>query len=83
MYLCFEISRGSDQARDILFRGLAKIPYAKSYIILGFAKLAQMLSFDELENLYRHLDDKELRIHMNITELIAERRGRLGSAGTT
>jgi hypothetical protein len=77
MYLYFEISRGSDQAKDVLFRGLAKIPCAKWYIILGFSKLAHMLSFDELENLYRHLDDKELRIQMNITEWIAERKGRL------
>jgi hypothetical protein len=81
MYLCFEISRGGDHAKDVLFRGLAKIPCAKWYIILGFSKLAHMLSFDELESLYRLLDDKELRVHMNITELIAGKSGELTRSG--
>jgi hypothetical protein len=79
MYVYFELPKSRERAKEVLFRGFASLPWAKWFTMIGFLRLADILTFDEMQSLYGNFEDKELRLHMNIDELIEEQREALAS----
>ncbi|EKG12592.1 protein of unknown function DUF1740 [Macrophomina phaseolina MS6] len=59
-------------AKRTFFRGLLHVPYSKSYIMLAFEHLAGEMDFKELRSVYNTLQEKELRVHVEIEEELEE-----------
>lgn len=70
LYLC-SISEHA-AAKRVYFRGLLHTPYSKAYIMLAFEQLADEMDFKELRSVYNTLQEKELRVHIDIEEELDE-----------
>jgi hypothetical protein len=69
-YVYFERSRGTiESLRDVIHRGLSSLPWSKAFIMISLSILSNMkASFEELRNIYQVLEDRELRVHINIID---------------
>ena len=73
LYLQFEISLGHTQkVKDVLLRGMAKLPWVKSLILLGLSALTGKVGLKELRNIHRVMEDRELRTHVNLIDVFEE-----------
>lgn len=59
-------------AKRVFFRGLLHLPYSKAYLMIAFAHLVDDLDFKELRSVYNTLQEKELRVHVEIEEEIED-----------
>lgn len=77
-YTLYELSMNeAKRAKKVFLRGLTKLPWCKAYMMLAFSRLRDAMSFDELRKVYNAMVEKELRIHVDIQEVlerIEERR---------
>ncbi|KAJ5679854.1 hypothetical protein N7462_008098 [Penicillium macrosclerotiorum] len=89
LYILFEIERARDikAAKAVFFRAIRACPWSKQLVMLGFERLRgdltgplqqsrpeDGLTFDELQDLYRVLDSRQLRIHIDILPQLREVR---------
>ncbi|KAK2757596.1 hypothetical protein FQN54_004565 [Arachnomyces sp. PD_36] len=75
LYVLFEISQGrADLARQAFYRGVRACPWAKALVMVAFTHLrqARMMNFEELRKVYNILVEKELRIHVDIEEILED-----------
>jgi hypothetical protein len=77
LYVLFTLrddtSHGNVAAKSIFLRGLRCLPWCKPYIMLAFTtRLRLLLNFEELRNVYRVLVEKELRLHVDLEEVLDE-----------
>ncbi|KAF9639139.1 protein of unknown function DUF1740 [Lasiodiplodia theobromae] len=70
LYLVSTADRAA--AKRVFFRGLLHLPYSKAYLMLAFAHLVDDLDFKELRSVYNTLQEKELRVHVEIEEEIED-----------
>jgi hypothetical protein len=79
-YFLFEIEgRENKRAKDVLLRGLRCIPWSKWFLVKGFEEIGE-LSFEEGRALWDVFGERELRVHVDIEEIleqIAEERGKI------
>lgn len=71
LFVAFEKSLDEHgPVKDILLRAVTHLPWSKWTLVLGFA--IPGFKFSDLESLHSLLEDRELRIHNDISEGIAE-----------
>jgi hypothetical protein len=75
-YLLFECEQKDfRKARYVFLRGLRELPWAKWWIVLGLEKLADVMGFDDARKVWNVLSERELRVHVDIEELVTEAWG--------
>jgi hypothetical protein len=77
LYILFELDQGQDikAAKAVFYRAIRACPWSKELVMLAFERLASEddgLGFDELRVLYNLLDEKQLRIHVDIANEVKE-----------
>jgi hypothetical protein len=73
LYLAFELARGTFvHAKNVYLRGMVNLPWCKWFTIVGLAHLSPNLQWSEAESIYRSLEDKELRVHLDISHVLEE-----------
>ncbi|KAJ5174284.1 uncharacterized protein N7482_000161 [Penicillium canariense] len=77
LYMLFELDRAQDikAAKAVFYRAIRACPWSKELPMLAFERLGgqqQGLSFDDLRELYNVLDEKQLRIHVDISKELKE-----------
>ncbi|PLB50123.1 DUF1740-domain-containing protein [Aspergillus steynii IBT 23096] len=87
LYVLFELSHHDiPRAKDVFYRGMRACPWAKELVMLAFSHLRadlvrdlssssrqdEGMGFDELRRVYNVLVEKELRIHVDIEDLLDE-----------
>lgn len=73
-YLRFECHVGDKKrARDVFWRGSGQVPWAKWFIMKAFEWLDDVMNFDELNGVYEMLVQRELRVHVDINEMLRQR----------
>ncbi|KAI9761786.1 MAG: hypothetical protein M1840_001705 [Geoglossum simile] len=72
LYVKFECQQGDiDKAKAVFYRGLKACPWSKGFAFLAFEQLRNM-GFEELRNIYRVLVEKELRVHVDLEDILGE-----------
>jgi len=69
---CLETPQFRSQAKDIWYRALRACPWAKELYIIGFEKLGDLVSFEELKRTWRVMGEKELRVHVDLEDNFEE-----------
>ncbi|KAJ6263545.1 hypothetical protein Dda_2109 [Drechslerella dactyloides] len=73
LYLRFEVRMGEGRrGREVLLRAVRACPWAKDMILSGFRLLRSVLSFGEMRKLYGVMMEKEMRVHVDIEEILEE-----------
>lgn len=77
IYILFELDRAHDikTATKVFYRAIRACPWSKELVMLAFERLAgeeDGLDFDELRGLYNLLDEKQLRVHVDIAKEVEE-----------
>lgn len=78
LYILFEVSHNEIQrAKDAFYRGMRACPWSKQLIMLAFTHLRADLhvggmGFEELRRVYNVLVEKELRVHVEIEDLLEQ-----------
>lgn len=82
LYILFELSHHDiRRAKDVFYRGMRACPWSKELVMLAFSHLRadllgerrdEGMGFDELRRVYNVLVEKELRIHVDIEDLLDE-----------
>jgi len=72
-YFLFEHSGGHLQkAKQVFFRGLTSLPWAKWFAMLAFDHLEGELGFEEMRNVWNVLGERDLRIYVDIQGFLKE-----------
>ena len=70
-YVLFEIEEGDlKRARSVWWRGVQACPWAKELWMMGFQELRVGMRDEELKGLYEMMVEKELRMHVDLIELL-------------
>ena len=70
-YVLFEMKEGeSKRARSVWWRGVQACPWAKALWMMGFQELRDEMRDAELKGLYEMMVEKELRMHVDLIELL-------------
>lgn len=70
-YVLFEMKEGdSKRARLVWWKGVQACPWAKELWMMGFQELRNEMRDEELKGLYEMMVEKELRIHVDLIELL-------------
>ncbi|KIW04884.1 uncharacterized protein PV09_04059 [Verruconis gallopava] len=76
-YLLFELQRKEyKKAKDVFLRGLRELPWAKWWVILGLDKLGDVVGFEDGRKIWSVLGERELRVHLNVEELVEDERAK-------
>jgi hypothetical protein len=54
--------------KSVFFRGITKVPWSKSFAVLGLEMLSSILSKGELTKVCQILEQREIRIHSNVLD---------------
>lgn len=78
MYVMFELTRGERKtARTVWWRGVHSCPWVKALWMMGFQELRDEMKGEELKELYEMMVEKELRLHVDLNELLDKNRSSL------
>ncbi|KAK6346281.1 hypothetical protein TWF730_010611 [Orbilia blumenaviensis] len=73
LYLRFELRQSQpDRAKNVFFRAIRACPWSKDIILSGFKLLRSILDFGEMRKVYGVMQEKELRVHVDLEELLEE-----------
>ncbi|KAK6524879.1 hypothetical protein TWF281_011780 [Arthrobotrys megalospora] len=73
LYLQFELRQSQPgRAKDVFFRAIRACPWSKDIILSGFRLLRSVFDFGEMRKVYGVMQEKELRVHVDIEELLEE-----------
>jgi hypothetical protein len=74
----FEKARGNDESlRQVIHQGLTHLPWSKSFIMLSLSAMIQRnWPITELLTVHKLLEDRELRVHLDISAQLEEIRRR-------
>ncbi|KAF3312810.1 hypothetical protein TWF173_006841 [Orbilia oligospora] len=73
LYLQFEVRQSQPgRAKDVFFRAIRACPWSKDIVLSGFKLLRSILDFGEMRKVYGVMQEKELRVHVDIEELLEE-----------
>ncbi|KAF3913128.1 hypothetical protein AA313_de0202268 [Arthrobotrys entomopaga] len=73
LYIKFEIRQSQPgRAKDVFFRAVRACPWSKDIILSGFKWLRSILDFGEMRKVYGVMQEKELRVHVDVEELLEE-----------
>jgi hypothetical protein len=56
--------------KTVFFHGITKIPWSKSFVLQGLEVLSSVLDNDELKKIYQLLEQREMRVHSNIWDIL-------------
>ncbi|KZF24077.1 DUF1740-domain-containing protein [Xylona heveae TC161] len=70
------------RAPDVLYRAIRACPWAKPLVMLAFTNrhLRETLGFEALRGLYRVLSEKELRVHVDLEDVLERYDERVNEA---
>lgn len=69
---CMRTKEFRHRAKEVFYRGLRAAPWAKQLAMFAFTHLREVMTFEELKNVYRVLGEKELRVHIDIEDQLEE-----------
>jgi hypothetical protein len=69
---CTRTKEFKKQATDVFYRAMRACPWAKKLFMMAFTELKHSLQFDELRAVYRVIQEKELRIHVDLEDRLEE-----------
>ncbi|EPS41255.1 hypothetical protein H072_4881 [Dactylellina haptotyla CBS 200.50] len=73
LYLQFELRQSQPKrAKDVFFRAVRACPWSKDIILSGFRWLRSVLDFGEMRKVYGVMQERELRVHVDIEEVLEE-----------
>ena len=73
MYIIFEKTRGDPKkARAVWWRAVQACPWVKALWMMGFQELRNEMNSEELKGLYEMMVEKDLRMHVDLIELLDE-----------
>jgi hypothetical protein len=56
--------------KSIFFRGITNLPWSKSFVVHGLRRLSSVLDTEELKKICQILEQREMRIHSNILDIL-------------
>lgn len=59
-------------AKDVLYRGMRACPGVKPLMMEAFETLRPLMTDDELKSVYKVMEEKEVRIHVDLEEWVEE-----------
>ncbi|KAF2085552.1 DUF1740-domain-containing protein, partial [Saccharata proteae CBS 121410] len=75
-YVLYMCSTGDyAAAKPVFFRGLLHVPFSKAFVMLGFEGLRGVMTRRELEGLYTTMQEKELRLYIDLDEVLEKEDG--------
>ncbi|KAL2357107.1 NRDE-2, necessary for RNA interference-domain-containing protein [Cryomyces antarcticus] len=73
LYFHFELSQGDmKRSKDVFLQGMTNLPWNKSFIMLAFRYLTEVMTYDELRRVYRVMGEKELRVFVDLEDVFEE-----------
>ncbi|KAI9738134.1 MAG: hypothetical protein M1818_005563 [Claussenomyces sp. TS43310] len=60
------------RAKDVFYKGMRACPWAKWFYFMAFDELADLMGLEEKRSVYRILEEKELRVHVDLEEWLEE-----------
>jgi len=68
---CLRTKEYEKKVRDLFFRGVAACPWSKGLLMEGFGEgMMGVLGGDDLKGVYKVLMEKELRVHVDLEEVL-------------
>lgn len=89
LYILFELEHALDlqAAKAVFYRAINACPWSKELVLLAFERLRERLPgdreglhFNDLRQLYNLLNEKQLRVHVNLTKGLEEMDARKARA---
>ncbi|RKF72521.1 Protein NRDE2-like protein [Golovinomyces cichoracearum] len=65
---CLQVPQLHTEVKSVWYRALRNCPSVKELYIFGFEKLGKILDFSELKRTWRIMEEKELRVHVNLED---------------
>ncbi|RKF61731.1 Protein NRDE2-like protein [Erysiphe neolycopersici] len=65
---CLKIPQLQRDAKSVWYRAIRTCPSVKEIYILGFEKLGGSMEYSELKRVWKTMEEKELRIHVNLED---------------
>ncbi|TQS38114.1 hypothetical protein Golomagni_01387 [Golovinomyces magnicellulatus] len=65
---CIQVPQLQTEVKSVWYRALRNCPSVKELYIFGFEKLGKFLDFPELKRTWRIMEEKELRVHVNLED---------------
>ena len=56
--------------KSVLFHGITNLPWSKSFVVHGLQHLSSVLGSEELKKICQILEQREMRIHSNILDIL-------------
>ncbi|TKA56741.1 hypothetical protein B0A49_11380, partial [Cryomyces minteri] len=70
LYFLFELSKGDmKRSKDVFLQGMTNLPWNKSFIMLAFRHLTEVMTYNELRRVYRVMGEKELRVFVDLEDV--------------
>ncbi|KEY65824.1 hypothetical protein S7711_07205 [Stachybotrys chartarum IBT 7711] len=70
------------KAKSVFYRALRHVPFSKDVMMEAFASLVRGMESDELKAVFNTMTSKDLRVHVDLDDFLAKRRGQAGGTGT-
>lgn len=61
-----------EQAKEVLYRGMRACPGVKQLMMEAFEMLRPMMEQEDLKSVYKVMDEKEVRVHVDLEEWMEE-----------
>lgn len=68
--------RGKDLAKKAYYKGLARCPWSKGLVMEAFGTLVRRMESAELKGCYGSMEEKGVRVHIDMGGFAEKRRGR-------
>jgi hypothetical protein len=69
---CAQSCEYGKEVKEVLFRGMRACPWAKGLLMVAFDSLRGHMKWEELQDVYKVLGEKELRVHVDLDEQMEE-----------
>lgn len=72
IHFCVRTTKYRMRAKDVFFRAMRACPWSKDLMMMAFVELKDLMTFEELNSVYKVMGEKELRIHVDIEDRLEE-----------
>jgi hypothetical protein len=56
--------------KSVFLRGITNLPWSKSFVVHGLQRLSSVLNTGQLKQIYQILEQREMRVHSNILDIL-------------
>lgn len=69
---CAHTKEFRKSTKEVLYRGMRACPWAKKLMMTAFSELRDVMGFEELKSVYQVMQEKELRIHVDLEDWLED-----------